>query len=200
MLSENPIISSNPSLRYFPNVAFYWNRSNVRLIDDGPLSFFQGRSYSASSKTFNLSDPTDGNSPEVCSSLKVAFRPQTQRPCGLLGTSTSTFTQLLCSDNMFSVALRPQKPYGLLGTGSPGRPPRLSHNPCALTTRSMLLYVYRDRDRADYYGGRTQDGHLDVHTAPVLWQHVQCCFTSTETGEPRTSTSTFRQLRSFETS
>ena len=28
----------------------------------------------------------------------------------------------------FSVALRPQRPYGLLGTGSPGRPPRLSHS------------------------------------------------------------------------
>ena len=28
----------------------------------------------------------------------------------------------------FSVALRPHKPSGLLGTGSPGRPPRLSHS------------------------------------------------------------------------
>ena len=28
----------------------------------------------------------------------------------------------------FSVALRPQRPYGLLGTGSPGRPPGLSHS------------------------------------------------------------------------
>ena len=27
----------------------------------------------------------------------------------------------------FNVALRPQRPYGLLRTGSPGRPPRLSH-------------------------------------------------------------------------
>ena len=32
----------------------------------------------------------------------------------------------------FSVALRPQRPYGLLGTGSPGRPPRLSHSTWAL--------------------------------------------------------------------
>ena len=38
-------------------------------------------------------------------------------------TVTSTFTQF-----KFSVVSRPQKPYGLLGTGSPGRPPRLSHN------------------------------------------------------------------------
>ena len=29
---------------------------------------------------------------------------------------------------MFSVALRPQRLYGLLGTGSPGRPPPLSHS------------------------------------------------------------------------
>ena len=150
MRSEKPIMSSNPSLRCFPNVAFYWNRSNVRLTDDGPLSSFQGRSYRTSSKIFNLSEPTDGNSPEVCSSLKVAFRPQRQRPCGLLGTSTSTFTQLLCSDNTSNVALRPRRPYGLLGTGSPGRPPLLSNSPCALTTRSMLLYVHRDRDRTDY--------------------------------------------------
>ena len=28
----------------------------------------------------------------------------------------------------FNVALRPQRPYGPLGTGSPGRPPRLSHS------------------------------------------------------------------------
>ena len=27
-----------------------------------------------------------------------------------------------------NAALRPQRPYGLLGTGSPGRPPRLSHS------------------------------------------------------------------------
>ena len=34
----------------------------------------------------------------------------------------------------FSLALRPQKPSGLLGTGSPGRPPRLSHSTWALLT------------------------------------------------------------------
>ena len=30
--------------------------------------------------------------------------------------------------SQFSVALRRQRPYGLSGTGSPGRPPRLSHS------------------------------------------------------------------------
>ena len=74
-------------------------------------------------------------------------------------TSTSTFTQPLCSDNTFNVALRPRRlrPCGLLGTENPGRPPRCSHSPCALTTRSMLLYVHRDR------------GALDFHTAPEFW-------------------------------
>ena len=43
-------------------------------------------------------------------------------------TSTSSLTQLLSSEFEFNVALRPQRPQGLLGTGSPGRPPRLSHN------------------------------------------------------------------------
>ena len=37
-----------------------------------------------------------------------------------------TAPELCCP--AFSVALRPQRPYGLLGTGSPGRPPRLSHS------------------------------------------------------------------------
>ena len=31
-----------------------------------------------------------------------------------------------------TVALRPQRPWGLYGTGSPGRPPRLSHSSWAL--------------------------------------------------------------------
>ena len=37
----------------------------------------------------------------------------------------------------FSVALRPKRPYGLLGTGSPGRPPRLSHSSWALKQDSV---------------------------------------------------------------
>ena len=39
----------------------------------------------------------------------------------------------------FSVAVRPQKPpYGLLGTGSPGRPPPLSHSIWALNRDDNL--------------------------------------------------------------
>ena len=41
----------------------------------------------------------------------------------------------------FSVALRPQSTYRRLGTGSPGRPPALSHSSWA---SSVLLYVHRD--------------------------------------------------------
>ena len=52
-------------------------------------------------------------------------------------TATSIFTQLLCSVFVAVVflcflqvqcCLRPRRPYGLLGTGTPGRPPRLTHS------------------------------------------------------------------------
>ena len=85
-----------------------------------------------------------------------------------------------------------QRPCGLLGTGSPGRPPRLSHSSWA----SILLYVHRDHK--DYQGSGAQDVHLDFHTLSSEHKRfVQCCFTSTETirtirdGEPRTATSIF---------
>ena len=68
----------------------------------------------------------------------------------------------------FSVALHPQRPCGLLGTGSPGRPPRLSHSSWA----SMLPYVHRDHK--DYQGSGAQDVYLDFHTAPELWAQVFC--------------------------
>ena len=74
--------------------------------------------------------------------------------------------------------VHPQIPYGLLGTGSPGRPPRLSHGSWALDcSSSMLLYVHRDH--TDY---SERGAHLDFHTAPELsTAPVQCCFMSTET-------------------
>ena len=59
MRSEKPIHATHPSLRSFPNVAF-WNSSNVGLIDDGPLSSFQGRSASASSFHASLLQAVDG--------------------------------------------------------------------------------------------------------------------------------------------
>ena len=60
------------------------------------------------------------------------------------------------------------------------------------------------RDRTNYEGRWTQDGHFHFHTAPELCLHLQCCFTSTEAvrtindGEPRTATSTFTQLPNSE--
>ena len=56
-------------------------------------------------------------------------------------TSTSTFTQLLSSGantRLFNDTLRPQRPYGLFGTGSPGRPPRLSHSSWTLLP---IIYI-----------------------------------------------------------
>ena len=50
---------SAPSFRSVPNVAFE-NGSNVRLIDYGPLSSFQGRSSSASSFLTSLLQAIDG--------------------------------------------------------------------------------------------------------------------------------------------
>ena len=39
----------------------------------------------------------------------------------------------------FKVTLRPQRSYGLLGTGSPGRPPRLSHSYWALCFKALFF-------------------------------------------------------------
>ena len=70
----------------------------------------------------------------------------------------------------FNVVLLPQRPPGLWRTGSPGRPPRLSHSFWALryySSSSVLLYIHRDHK--DYEGRGAQDVHLDFHTAPELW-------------------------------
>ena len=50
---------STPSFRSFPNVGFETVQKNVRLIDDGLLSPFQGRSSSASSFHASLVQPID---------------------------------------------------------------------------------------------------------------------------------------------
>ena len=70
----------------------------------------------------------------------------------------------------FSVASRPQRPYGQLGTGSPGRPPRLSHSPRVLTA--------------------------DVFEFSVALR-LQRPYGLFGTGSHRTSTSTFTQITQF---
>ena len=52
MRSEKPICAPSRLSQTFPQCCL-WNGSNVRLIEDGPLSSFQGRSSGASS--FNAS-------------------------------------------------------------------------------------------------------------------------------------------------
>ena len=71
-----------------------------------------------------------------------------------------------------SAALRPRRPCARLGTGSPGRPPRLSHSSRALTSSSSSVLLYVHRDHTDYYSDRD--------------------------GEPRTAISIFTQLLSSE--
>ena len=56
---KSPYALHTPSLTSFPNVAF-WNGSSVGLINDGPLSPFQGRSASASSFHASLLQAVDG--------------------------------------------------------------------------------------------------------------------------------------------
>ena len=69
-----------------------------------------------------------------------------------------------CSLN---VALRPQRPQGLIGTGSPGRPPQLSHSSWALIRVVHCCFTSTETTRTN------------------------------RDGEPRTATSTFTQpLRS----
>ena len=102
---------------------------------------------------------------ELCSSMLFTSTETTRTiKDGEPRTATSTFTMLKSS--VLQCCLRPQKPQGLLRTGSPGRPPRLSHSSRTLVLHSsMLLYVHRDR--TDYWG--VQDVHLDFHIAPELW-------------------------------
>ena len=62
----------------------------------------------------------------------------------VLGCRLTYYTQLLgtdCDKARFNVALRPQKTVRLIRTESPGRPPRLSHNPCALIAASVWVQL-----------------------------------------------------------
>ena len=102
-----------------------------------------------------------------------------------------------------NVALRPKRPNGLLWTGSPARPPRLSHSSQALGSWFFVFSAALRPQRP--YGLVTDPGRPPrlSHRSWALTEKpfVQCCFTSTETvwtltGEPRASTSSFTQLLS----
>ena len=89
---------------------------------------------------------------------------------------------------LFNVTLRPQRQPGLLATGSPGRPPRLSHSSWPLTLRPQRQ------------PGLLGPGTATFSHSSCLTGLVQCYSTSTETarttsdGKPGTATSTFTQL------
>ena len=79
MRSEKPIIYSlHPDSQKFTQRRL-WNGSNVRLIDDGPLSSFQERSSSVSSFNASLLQATNGVMslalcPQVVSQASQHFR------------------------------------------------------------------------------------------------------------------------------
>ena len=107
------------------------------------------------------------------------------RRCQVQATVQLLYQRPILGPFDLSVALRPQGPYRLLRTGSPRRPPRLSHSSWALSaswsSSSVLVYVHRDG--TEYYcvrdeqarvgvgggGGGGQDCHLYFHTGPELW-------------------------------
>ena len=60
-----------------------------------------------------------------------------QRPCGLLGTGSPGRPPLL-SHSSWVLTLCFTSTLGLLGTVSPGRPPRLSHSSWALTRKRLV--------------------------------------------------------------
>ena len=88
---------STPSLRSFPK-RYLWNNLNIRLIDDGPLSSFQGRSSCACS--FYVSPPGDrwcDMSLALCPQV-VSQAPQHFRSTEKQATCEGCFTrQSICS-------------------------------------------------------------------------------------------------------
>ena len=103
---------SIPSLRRFPNFPF---EAVVRLSDDGPLSFFKGRSSSASSvHAFLLQTIDDVMSlplcPQVVSQVSQHFRSSEKQ-----GTSEGCFTRqsilsvISLHSDMSRVVLHPQE-------------------------------------------------------------------------------------------
>ena len=90
----------------------------------------------------------------------------------------------------FSVAWRPQRHHGLFGTGSPGRPPRLSHSPgvpvqCCFTSTETIRLI-RDGLLRTATSTFTQ---LMSSSSMLLYAHRNQRLIMD--GLPRTATSTF---------
>ena len=90
-------------------------------------------------------------------------------------TATSTFTHTHSSWALtlrkFSVTLRPQRPLGLLGTGSPRRPPRLSHTqPLSSDTEQVQCYFTATETIRTIRDGEPKTATSTfTYTAPELW-------------------------------
>ena len=111
---------------------------------------------------FNVSVGSDGQNHKTVSTPLAL-------PLGQTGSCYSHSSELhLMHVRSFNVALRLQKPQDVLGTGSPGRPPRLSHSCWALTVCVHVQFYF-----------------TSTETVRTI-----------RDGEPRTATSTFTQLLS----
>ena len=107
-------------------------------------------------------------------SFNVALCPQRQRPYGILesGSPGPNLDFHTAPELRSSVLLYVHRdPYGRLGSGSPGRPPRLSHSSVrALRPQRPLRKI------------RVGESRTATSTFTQLLSSVrQCCFTSTET-------------------
>ena len=112
MRSEKPIRAPPPYLRSIPIVAF--ESSDVPLIDDGPLSSFQGRSSSASSFHASLLQAIDGVMSSALCPQVVSQAPQHFRSSEKQATREGRFPrQSICSvvslQSGMSKAVQPQE-------------------------------------------------------------------------------------------
>ena len=95
------------------------------------------------------------------------------RHCQVQATVQLLYQRPILGPFDLSVALCPQGPYRLLGTGSPRRPPGLSHSPWALSaswsSSSVLVYVHRER--TEYYCVRDGRGGGGGAWLPSVLSH-----------------------------
>ena len=138
--------------------------------------------------------------------FNVALRPQ--RPQGLFGTTTPTFTHLLSSDVIVQVqcCFMSTETAGTISDGEPTstftqllNSDMIVQVQCCFTSTETIRAITSIRDGEPRKATST---FTQLLNSDMIVQ-VQCCFTSTETiraitsirdGEPRKATSTFTQL------